>query len=222
MYCFTIDFDEILDLIHQKLQFGGCAGIILNTVRKAQELAALLRSELPDYTIFLFHAQFLLPDRTEKEKQLLHRLGKHSTPEQREKFVVIGTQVLEQSLDIDFDFLITELCPMDLLLQRIGRLHRHPRFSRPQPLQTAHCAVLDSSDGTFDAGSQAIYSRWLLWRTRKLLPPVISLPHDIPYLVQDVYHWEPEDCLPSDSDCLQAKLDYEILQKDKKTVLTAM
>lgn len=216
VYCFTINFDEILDLIHQKLQFGGCAGIILNTVRKAQELAALLRSELPDYTIFLFHAQFLLPDRTEKEKQLLHRLGKHSTPEQREKFVVIGTQVLEQSLDIDFDFLITELCPMDLLLQRIGRLHRHPRFSRPQPLQTAHCAVLDSSDGTFDAGSQAIYSRWLLWRTRKLLPPVISLPHDIPYLVQDVYHWEPEDCLPSDSDCLQAKLDYEILQKDKK------
>ena len=50
----------------------------------------------------------------------MKRIGKHSTPEQRDKLIVVGTQVLEQSLDIDLDFLVTELCPMDLLLQRIA------------------------------------------------------------------------------------------------------
>lgn len=73
----------------------------------------------------VFHAQFLMPDRAAKEEALMKRIGKHSTPEQRDKLIVVGTQVLEQSLDIDLDFLVTELCPMDLLLQRIGRLHRH-------------------------------------------------------------------------------------------------
>lgn len=81
----------------------------------------------------LFHAQFLMPDRAEKERILLERLGKRSTPEQRDRLIVVGTQVLEQSLDIDFDFLATELCPMDLLLQRIGREHRHPGHDPYRP-----------------------------------------------------------------------------------------
>ena len=107
---------------------GGCAGIIVNTVKKAQRLAEVLRVELPGFEIVTFHAQFLMPDRAEKERSLLKRLGKGSGPAQRDRLIVIGTQVLEQSLDIDFDFLVTELCPMDLLLQRIGRLHRHTRL----------------------------------------------------------------------------------------------
>ena len=122
--------------------------------------------------------------------------------------------MLEQSLDIDFDFLITELCPMDLLLQRIGRLHRHARTDRPQSVQQAVCAVLDHDDGTFDAGSQAVYGQWLLWRTRKLLPATIDLPTDIPRLVQDTYGWETSDCLILDTTAQQAKDQYEKTQKD--------
>ena len=103
---------------------------------------------------------------------------------------VIGT-VDQLLLDIDLDVLVTELCPMDLLLQRIGRLHRHRR-SRPAPLQQACCAVLDTGEDAFDAGSEAVYGQWLLWRTRKFLPRSIRLPEEISPLVQRVYGWERE------------------------------
>lgn len=58
------------------------------------------------------------------------------------KKIIIGTQVLEQSLDIDFDVLISDLAPMDLLIQRIGRLHRH-KIKRPQKHEVARFYVLE-------------------------------------------------------------------------------
>lgn len=160
-------------------------------------MAARLRADLPEFEVVVFHAQFLMPDRAAKEEALMKRIGKHSTPEQRDKLIVVGTQVLEQSLDIDLDFLVTELCPMDLLLQRIGRLHRHEGRARPRPVAQARCAVLDTGTEEFDEGSKAVYGEWLLWRTRKFLPTAITLPHDIAPLVQDVYGWEPTLCPPA-------------------------
>ena len=70
-------------LLRQALAEGGCAGMIVNTVKKAQALAALLRAALPECHVVLFHAQFLMPDRAEKERFLLERLGKGSTAAQR-------------------------------------------------------------------------------------------------------------------------------------------
>ena len=94
--------------------------MIVNTVKKAQKIAQLLRESLPDKEVQLFHAQFLMPDRAARENQLMARIGKGSAPECRNDLIVVGTQVMEQSLDIDLDVLVTELCPMDLLLQRIA------------------------------------------------------------------------------------------------------
>lgn len=145
----------------------------------------------------------------------MERIGKRSTPAQRDRLIVVGTQVLEQSLDIDFDYMITELCPMDLLLQRIGRLHRHPGRARPQPVQEARCAVLDTGTEEFDEGSAAIYGEWLLGRTRKLLPQEVQLPADIARLVQDTYGWEP-DCLPADLQSTAARGTYELEQAKKQ------
>ena len=211
---FPLTEEQLTDTLRSALREGGCAGVIVNTVKKAQAIAARLRAELPEFEVVVFHAQFLMPDRAAKEEALMKRIGKHSTPEQRDKLIVVGTQVLEQSLDIDLDFLVTELCPMDLLLQRIGRLHRHEGRARPRPVAQARCAVLDTGTDEFDEGSKAVYGEWLLWRTRKLLPAVITLPHDIAPLVQDVYGWEP-DPLPASPQSTAARAEYEKAQQIK-------
>ena len=147
--------DGLPGFLREKMQAGGCAGVIVNTVKKAQAVARMLREALPEKEVQVFHAQFLMPDRAAREQELMERIGKHSTPAQRDGLIVVGTQVLEQSLDIDFDVMVTELCPMDLLLQRIGRLHRHTWRCRPQPMQAAVCAVLDTGEDAFDEGSAA-------------------------------------------------------------------
>lgn len=209
--------EEVPDLLKDWMQEGGCAGVIVNTVKKAQELARRLAKSLPDFDVLLFHAQFVMPDRADKESELLARLGKNSSTKERNRVIVVGTQVLEQSLDIDFDLLLTELCPMDLLLQRIGRLHRHfGRAGRPHKLRTARCFVLDSKGDNFDSGSKAIYGEWLLWRTRNLLPSSIILPQDIPKLVQQTYSWEQGDSLPEDEKSKKAKDEYDIKQEMKE------
>lgn len=171
-------------LIKQAVSKGGCVGIVVNTVRQAQQLAQELHDVFPDYSVLLIHSRLLMADRSEREAELLRVLGKGSTPEQRNGVIVVGTQILEQSLDIDFDFLITQLCPMDLLLQRLGRLHRHGR-PRPEGLDKAVCTVLDRD--TPDDGTIAIYGKWLLYRTSQLLPEQIVLPADISPLVQQTY-----------------------------------
>ena len=209
----TLTEPELPALLRRKLVEGGCAGVIVNTVKKAQKIAQLLRESLPDKEVQLFHAQFLMPDRAARENQLMARIGKGSAPERRNDLIVVGTQVMEQSLDIDLDVLVTELCPMDLLLQRIGRLHRHHR-SRPAPLQQACCAVLDTGEDAFDAGSEAVYGQWLLWRTRKFLPRSIRLPEDIAPLVQQVYGWERE--APGGAQGEEMRCVYEQTQEKKK------
>ena len=211
---FPLTEEQLTDTLRSALREGGCAGVIVNTVKKAQAIAARLRAELPEFEVVVFHAQFLMPDRAAKEEALMKRIGKHSTPEQRDKLIVVGTQVLEQSLDIDLDFLVTELCPMDLLLQRIGRLHRHEGRARPRPVAQARCAVLDTGTEEFDEGSKAVYGEWLLWRTRKFLPTAITLPDDIAPRVQDVYGWEP-DPLPASPQSTAARAEYEKAQQIK-------
>lgn len=207
----TLRDDTLADALRERLAQGGCAGVIVNTVRRAQALARSLRAALPDCRVRLLHAQFVLPDREARETELLDNLGKGSTPAKRDRLVVVGTQVLEQSLDIDFDFLATDWCPMDLLLQRMGRLHRHPR-ERPTPLREPVCATLEGTETPFDAGSLAVYDRWLLWRARALLPATVTLPDAIPTLVRQAYAWEP-DCLAPDAEALAAKNEHENRQK---------
>lgn len=180
-----LEGNELANVLRDKLSGGGCAGIIVNTVKRAQKIAESLKTEFPQKRVHVYHAQFVAQDRADREKTLLTMIGKDSTPEQRNNTIIVGTQVLEQSLDIDFDFLITDLCPMDLLLQRIGRLHRHKRC-RPEILKNPICMVLKADEDT-EQSSKSIYGEWLLKQTLKHLPRQIQLPLDIPKLVDHVY-----------------------------------
>ena len=186
---YTVRFERLEDerlceYIGERLCDGGSAGIIVNTVKRAQKLAETIRECMPEYDVILIHSSFTAPDRAQKEEIIRRRLGKRSTPDERNRLIVVGTQVLEQSLDIDFDIMVTDLCPMDLLLQRVGRLHRHERM-RSDKLQAAVCAVLGSDE--LDEGSRAVYHDWALLRTRALLPDTAVIPDDIPKLVQAAY-----------------------------------
>jgi CRISPR-associated endonuclease/helicase Cas3 len=182
--------DEITKILKERLADGGCAGVIVNTVAQAQEMAGKLREQIPNYEILLIHARFTMADRQKIEEEILRRLGKSSVPEDR-RLIVVGTQILEQSLDIDFDLLITQLAPMDLLLQRIGRLHRHGYRERPKLLSEPVCVVCGCRE--LDEASRKIYGDWLLRRTRELLPDALCLPNDISPLVQETYRDMKED-----------------------------
>ena len=178
--------EDILGIIRDTVKAGGCIGIIVNTVSRAQNISQTVRNEITD-DVLLYHAQFIITDRTKKEDELLSKIGKHSNPETRAGFVVIGTQVLEQSLDIDFDLLITDICPVDFLLQRIGRLHRHDR-TRPDELKIPKCYVITDEFDNESSGSRKIYGTWLLKETLGILPESVTLPDDISPLVQQVYN----------------------------------
>lgn len=184
---------EMIRLLEDKLKEGGCACIIVNTVKAAQKIYEECQKQMEQVHLVLYHAQFTMPDRYEKERELLKKMGKDSSDKDRNRLILIGTQVLEQSLDYDADIMVTQLCPMDLLLQRMGRLHRHEREggqgkgSRPGRLKNPECILLREGEDTYDKGTRAIYGDYLLMRTRKLLPETIKIPGDISPLVQKVY-----------------------------------
>lgn len=183
--------EAIVELVRKLTPDGGVVGVIVNTVRRAQEFAQCCMEAFGEDNVALLHSSFIATDRYSKEKQLINTIGKDG---QRPHFkIIIGTQVIEQSLDIDFDVLITDLAPMDLLLQRMGRLHRHHNTKRPKNLQTPKVYVLHCSDYDFDKGSAYIYSPFILFRTEYFLKQhlqtksMINLPNDISPLVQSVY-----------------------------------
>lgn len=210
--------DSIAHTLKDKLKDGGCAGVIVNTVSKAQVIADQLKLEMPDKEVKLFHSQFLMPDRAEIEKILTQRVGKKSTAKSRNNLIVVGTQVMEQSLDVDFDMLMTELCPMDLMMQRIGRLHRHKR-KRPASMENATCYVIDTRTDAFDKGSSYVYDKWLLYRTRNLLPEKITLPQDISKLVQETYRWDSTSTI--DEKEAELHLKYEDVREKKREKASA-
>lgn len=180
-----LEEDELLGAVSTLLNDGGVLGIIVNTVKRAQELCRKCKSEFGDEVVELLHSSFIATDRVDKESNLVKMIGKNGM--RPEKKIIIGTQVIEQSLDIDFDVMITDLCPVDLLLQRAGRLHRH-NIERPRGLEEPQLYVMGTSETfDFDHGSEKVYCKYYLIRTQHYLPDVIRIPSDIPNLIQKVY-----------------------------------
>lgn len=194
------DAVTLISALESAIGEGGCAAVIRNTVARAQATFELLRRHFGrDVRIFLAHSRFVASDRMELEATLRSTFGPPGGAVQRpSKAIVVGTQVLEQSLDVDFDVMVTDLAPMDLLVQRIGRLHRHERGSRPPGVASAVCFVAGVDDWAAPLpaavhASTQIYGSYLLLSTLAVLRQIfdkggrIELPVDIPRLVEQAY-----------------------------------
>lgn len=225
------DDETFVSKLKRKLAKGGTAAIICNTIRHAQEVYGLLKDDpffvdeasdgLPK--LDLLHARFRLKDRREREKRSMLRFGKEGKTvpftdrngvkvdqkvNRPEMAVLVSTQIIEQSLDIDFDIMVTELAPADLLLQRAGRLQRHhtrvrmsafldPETGKARPElwilrppldENGDIAVTDK--GRPDLGpSGLIYDPHILLRSWFVLKDrnVLNVPADVEELIELVY-----------------------------------
>jgi len=192
------DDDSLLDAILPCYQRGGCIAIVCNTVDESIALARLLRGTdgIAAEDVWLFHARFPPVWRGEIEADVLNAFGKEAG-KRPEKAILVATQIIEQSLDLDFDLMISRTAPIDLLIQRVGRLHRHERGERPAHLGQPALLWREpdiSEDGLPDFGvDELIYQRFFLLKTWLKLRDMTSLrtPEDIDALMDYVYS---EDC----------------------------
>lgn len=199
----------VLQRIQIAVDAGQCVCWIRNTVKEARRsYQDLLDQELRSTQLSLFHSRFAMCDRQRIEDQTLNWFGKDSTAADRKGRVLIATQVVEQSLDLDFDVLISDLAPIDLIIQRAGRLQRHVRDAQgnrlkekgakdqrgtavlylysPEPLANVGEDWLKPDH----AGTLAVYRHaGQLWLTAKKLleAPAFAMPEDARKLIEGVY-----------------------------------
>lgn len=183
--------DEIAEHVEKLCAGGGCGAVVVNTVDRAQQLYRRLQQRLAGrLEPMLFHARYPGDERQQRERQVLAAFGRDA-PRQRAALLV-ATQVVEQSLDLDFDYLVSDLAPIDLLLQRAGRLHRHDR-ERP-PAHREPRLTVAGIDGAQPPDLKTtkwvpVYDEWLLLRSWAVVRTHDRwhMPLDIDRLVQWVY-----------------------------------
>ncbi len=211
--------------LQEKLADGGCAAVICSTVGRAQEVFQRLQGYFAKDELGLFHGRFLFIDRDRIERACLEKFGKTSSNRPR-RYVLVATQVIEQSLDVDFDLMISDLAPIDLLLQRSGRLHRHTRDYRPEKLKSPMLWVVEptiSKEGKAQfAESGIIYNRHILLRSWLALraKTSVQLPDETDALIESVYDLNapiPEDLEPVHQQDWESSLaDYQVGETSKK------
>ncbi|MEI6068986.1 MAG: CRISPR-associated helicase Cas3' [Methylococcaceae bacterium] len=209
---------EVIAQIKLAVAAGRCVCWIRNTVKSArQSYQDLLDAGIALNQLSLFHSRFAMIDRQVIENRTLEYFGDNSPPEHRKGQVLIATQVVEQSLDLDFDVMITDLAPIDLIIQRAGRLMRHIRDEQgnrirqegakdlrgmpilylfsPDPIEDADINWLKPDH----AGTQAVYQHiGQLWLTAKLLVGrgQFTMPDDARDLIEGVYSFDAEEEIP--------------------------
>jgi len=194
---------------------GGCGCWVRNTVRDAVAAYDRLVARWGEGRVLLFHSRFTVADRRDLEDRVLASFGPDSGPAHRQGKLLIATQVVEQSLDLDFDAMVTDLAPIDLVIQRSGRLRRHARSlegdrTRLDQRGESVLAVLSPEpvaepkadwysryfpSGSFvypDHGRLFLTARWLEQNGR------IRLPEDVRKAIEQVYGDAAEEAIPVD------------------------
>lgn len=194
---------------------GQCACWIRNTVDDAISAIETLSQCVPEpEKLLLFHSRFVMADRQSIETAALELFGKESGSEDRAGRILVATQVVEQSLDLDFDVMISDLAPIDLLIQRAGRLHRHGRDTegnrtdaadqRPVPVLQIFAPAFTPAPGKnwikdFLPGTAAVYgNHGQLWLTLNslLTQGALRMPEQARLLIESVYGEDAECNIP--------------------------
>jgi CRISPR-associated endonuclease/helicase Cas3 len=222
------------EMLLAALDGGGCAAVVCNTVARAQEIYVALRDEIsgcPEAQrpqLDLFHARFLFKDRQEREERCLRRFGKPNQPDgttadRPRRAILVATQVIEQSLDLDFDLMVSELAPVDLLLQRAGRLHRHQRSDRRGPqTPTLHILRPELEEGLpkLEGGATFVYDEHILLRSWHTLKDRESanIPDDVEELIETVYR-ESGKAPAGDTEALTDRwvFTFEAMEENRKS-----
>ena len=185
---------------------GGCAAVICNTVAEAQRTYLALRDWVRELraaggnvpVIRLLHSRFEAQRREEITQEMVGWFGKDAGGSRPAAAILVATQVIEQSLDLDFDLMVSDLAPIALLLQRAGRCQRHPMHDEGRPdwaKGMMRLVVLTPADSE---GALVVPRAWpfvyptaLLRRTHKVLAGlpdgVVEIPGAIQALVDQVY-----------------------------------
>lgn len=175
---------------------GECVLWIENTVSSAQEVFRRISCTLPPgVEAGLIHSRFQEFARREKEDLWVEKYGKSGQKREGGK-ILVGTQVLEQSVDIDADRLFTRLCPTDMLLQRIGRLWRHEKLDPLRP-RSAECVVEILNEEPFQNKETSskyektppVYAPYVLMRTQEVFEgrTHLTIPGDMRELIEATY-----------------------------------
>ena len=214
-----VDPEAVAESAVTAYRSGAVTIVICNTVRRAQAVYRAIPEELRArcHDVTLLHARFRFSVRQEREQQVLTRFGKKRA--NGEGAILVATQVAEQSLDLDADVLFSDLAPIDLLLQRAGRLHRHleqrPSEDRPEGYRvpTVYWMCPAAEVGLLpDLGAigirttnMTVYDSTVAWKSWHLLlnRDGWSLPHDYRTLIESVYGNEnpPDGLSPEGLQC---------------------
>ncbi|QKW06324.1 CRISPR-associated endonuclease Cas3'' [Streptomyces sp. NA04227] len=195
----------LLARLAEELADGGCALVIRDTSLRARRLYPSVRDLFGPDEVVLLHEQLTARDRTQRTEFCLRALSPHDGAARPHRLVVVASRVAEESFDVDVDLLITDPAPIDLLLQRAGRLHRDPYRERPARLRTPRVLVtgMDVGDtpgsGTGDVprflpDCEQRYGRYPLLAAAHLILAAAhstgepwTLPRRIPELVAAAY-----------------------------------
>lgn len=207
----------------RELAGGGVALVVRNTVDRAQATFTALREHFGE-DVWLLHGRLCAADRAERTEECLDLLGPTAGPRRPKRMIIVATQLAEQSFDIDADLLMCDLAPVDLLLQRIGRLHRHGGIVRPAGLASPRVIVTgvqfrSAAPPQVVPASEAIYGRHRLLRAAALVQEAItsgwSIPADVPDLVARAYGDDPVVPVEWEAEAQAAAQAWELTQEDR-------
>lgn len=213
------EISEIAEGVLRSIKKGGNVLWICNTIAKAQLVYSFLKeykdTNQDSFYLKLFHSRFTFQDRRKIEQEIETLFGPKQDASKRirpARGILVSTQVAEQSLDIDFDYLVTDIAPIDLLLQRLGRIHRHIRSNRPDHFAKPQVLILVPINLKELNLFSSMYYKFTIAKTMNSLSEIseLLLPQMYRSLVEQVYSAD----IPQNEILTLGKLQFHISKNE--------